>query len=216
MDLWGGHPGTANRRVTLNGRTTYPLARPDRRTLHARLSGHPTEADGPGPGPQRGAVRLRSGNDILGSLHRRSGLPAGRAAGDACGPQAGWTGSFRAAVRRSPSRANPEAMKLSLDVPAADCRPRSPPSIFRAATKAMTKTATGRRHDWHGFTKARQPVAYLGTATPAAVRGGLGFDDASCSGRHRGAGGGPFARRREFALHHAAAGPAAHARPVGG
>ena len=26
LELWGGHPGTANRRVTLNGRTTYPIA----------------------------------------------------------------------------------------------------------------------------------------------------------------------------------------------
>ena len=28
-ELWGGHPGTANRRVTLNGRTTYPIPSPD-------------------------------------------------------------------------------------------------------------------------------------------------------------------------------------------
>src|SRR5262245_4272548 len=28
MELWGGHPGTANRRVTLNGRTTYDLPNP--------------------------------------------------------------------------------------------------------------------------------------------------------------------------------------------
>ena len=25
LELWGGHPGTANRRVTVNGRTTYLL-----------------------------------------------------------------------------------------------------------------------------------------------------------------------------------------------
>ena len=25
LELWGGHPGTTNRRVTVNGRTTYPL-----------------------------------------------------------------------------------------------------------------------------------------------------------------------------------------------
>ena len=55
--------------------------RTPRRTLHACLPGLAAEKDGSGPRAQRGAVCLRSGIDVLGAFHRRSGLLAGGVAG---------------------------------------------------------------------------------------------------------------------------------------
>ncbi len=63
IELWGGHPGTANKRVTVNGRSTYAI--PEVGTaagkFYLSVSGDSTTVDGPRQRLQRDSIRLRQG-----------------------------------------------------------------------------------------------------------------------------------------------------------
>lgn len=163
LELWGGHPGTANRRVTLNGRTTYPLPGPkDEHCSHAYpviplkrtdlVEGH-------------NAIQFACdqgttfwGHFIVEQACLRAELPASH-------PdlkQAGLDG-FSARVRATPTPLAEEMVPYRLEVPAqfADKVARVD---FEAFYDGYDENGDGVTRDWHGFTKARQPVAWMGAA----------------------------------------------------
>jgi hypothetical protein len=162
LELWGGHPGTANRRVTLNGRSTYPLPNP--------VGEHCTHAYPVVPLKRTDLVEGHNavqfacdqgttfwGHFIVEQACLRAELPAMHSDLKQAGLDA-----FIAAVQAIPSGPNSEALKLSLALPA-DFAARVSAVDFEGRYDGYDENGNGQRLDWHGFTKGRRPVAHLGT-----------------------------------------------------
>lgn len=170
-EAWGGHPGTANKRITVNGRTTYWLPRVG--TEEGRCTYfYP-------------AVPLRL-TDLV------NGYNAIQFAVDQGSTFWGHMLVDNAALRVALTNGHPDLVKLGLADFAAvvkatpretgegflltlECPPEAAASIasvdFHGWYHGYDENGDGRRFDWHGFTKHREPVATLGvvTAPPFAL-----------------------------------------------
>jgi uncharacterized repeat protein (TIGR03806 family) len=168
LELWGGHPGTANRRVTLNGRSTYRLPVPDGEDCtHAYplvplritdlVSGH-------------NAIQFACdqgtsfwGHFIVDGACLRAVLPSGHPDLAAAG-----LAGFRAAVRARSDGEHPEHIVLALECAAADTA-RIARADFEGRYRGYDERGglEAETAGWHGFTKEREPVATIGTAGAA-------------------------------------------------
>ncbi len=161
LEVWGGHPGTIGKRVTLNGRTTYDLPEngtADRECTHL----YPSL-------PLRITDLLRGYNVLQFACDRgqtfwghflvdqaclRYELPVGHAAL----AKADRTG-FGARVQ---AQAVGETIALTLvadgpgvaDIAAVE---------FYGFYEGYDENGSGGGRQWHGFTRAREPVGHLGT-----------------------------------------------------
>jgi hypothetical protein len=172
LELWGGHPGTANRRVTLNGRTTYAL--PNHSGEHCThfypvvplkktdlVNGH-------------NAVQFACdsgttfwGHFIVDQACLRAELPAEHADLKAAGLE-----RFGASVRVAAGGADSETLRVQLQV-APELVSRIAVVDFEGRYEGYDENGDGRSNDWHGFTKNRQPVGHLGTAKAAPLETSL-------------------------------------------
>jgi hypothetical protein len=161
LELWGGHPGTANRRVTLNGRTTYPLPGPE--------GEHCTHAYPVVPLKRMDLVQGHNavqfacdqgttfwGHFIVEQACLRAELPAAH-------PDLKQAGldTFTAAVGAISTGPDSESLKLSLALPP-NFAARVSAVDFQGRYDGYDENGDGQRLDWHGFTKGRKPVAHLG------------------------------------------------------
>jgi hypothetical protein len=170
LELWGGHPGTARRRVTPNGRTTYEL--PDFAGEHC-CHMYPIVA--------LKLTDLVSGyNALQFACDQGTSFWGHFIVDNAClraelKPEhpdltaAGLAGCS-ARVRASPSAAEPETLELVLDAPP-EIVARIVSVDYEGLYRGYDENGDTRETDWHGFTKHRRRVAHLGTATkpPFAV-----------------------------------------------
>lgn len=164
LELWGGHPGTANKRVTLNGRSTYPI--PEVGTAE----GHCTH--------QYPTLPLKV-TDLVSGYN---------AVQFACDQGKSFWGHFivdNACLRIRLPRSHPDLARAGLEnfEPRVEVRPGPRPESFslslRAGQGELERIArvdywgfyegydeNGDRmfRDWHGFTKNRLPVGHLGSA----------------------------------------------------
>ncbi|HEY2251227.1 MAG TPA: PQQ-dependent sugar dehydrogenase [Planctomycetaceae bacterium] len=170
LELWGGHPGTANKRVAVNGRTTYAI--PEIGTA----SGHCTH--------QYPVIRLERsdlvqahnafqfacdrgdsfwGHFIVDNACLRVELDSRHPALDEARLQ-----GFRASV--VPRTSSGPALGLAIDVPPA-FRDLIAAVDFQGYYEGFDENGDGRTRDWHGMTKNRRPCDQLGTAeeTPFAI-----------------------------------------------
>ncbi len=177
-ELWGGHPGTANKRVGVNGRSLYPI--PDNGTA----AGHCTH--------QYPVLALRRsdvvngynalqfacgqgttfwGHFIVDNACLRAGLPSGHPdlkKLDLAG--------FRASVRLHPRRDESIEVRLETNQPERIAR-----ADFQGFYEGYDENGDGAALDWHGFTKSRRPEAWLGAAEAAPFS--LIWDTAMTPGR---------------------------------
>jgi hypothetical protein len=168
LELWGGHPGTTNRRVNVNGRTTYALP---------GIAGD-TQCTHMYPRPVLKITDLVDGyNALQFACDQGTSFWGHFIIDEACLRailkedhsdlrDAGLLG-FRASVVATPSRAGAEGIELTLDVPA-DKRDKIESVDYQGYYDSYDENGDGRTRDWHGFTKKRRPVAILGTATGAS------------------------------------------------
>jgi hypothetical protein len=166
-ELWGGHPGTANKRVSVNGRSLYAL--PENGTA----AGHCTHL--------YPSIRLRR-DDVVNGYN---------ALQFACDRGSTFWGHFivdNACLRAGLGRSHPDLKRLGLDgfraavgaAPESEERLAvwlecgSPEQIarvdFQGFYAGYDENGDGLARDWHGFTKSRQPEAWLGAATAAPFR----------------------------------------------
>lgn len=166
-ELWGGHPGTANRRVGINGRSLYPL--PENGTA----AGHCTHLYPTIP------LRL---TDVVNGYN---------ALQFACDLGTTFWGHFivdHACLRAGLRRDHPDLKKLELDGFQARVQVEPGPNEtlrltlesnapkrirrvhFRGFYEGYDENGDGLTRDWHGFTKGREPVAWLGSAAAAPFR----------------------------------------------
>ncbi len=164
LELWGGHPGTANKRFTVNGRSTYKI--PEVGTEQ----GHCTH--------QYPRIKLK-----------RTDLVSGyNAIQFACDQGKSFWGHFivdNACLRIELPRSHPDLAKAGLTDfdPRVDVFPGPGPETFTISLQAdasevakiarvdywgfyegYDENGDGVFRDWHGFTKNRLPTGHLGSA----------------------------------------------------
>ncbi|HWQ52759.1 MAG TPA: hypothetical protein VN442_03685 [Bryobacteraceae bacterium] len=168
LEIWGGHPATARKRVTLNGRTTYDI--PETGTaakncthLYPTIPIKITDLVNGYNAVQFACDQGTSfwGHFIVENACLRAGLkpehPSLQAAGLA---------GCRYAVKASPDG---ERMGLSLDTTPA-CLAAVSSVDFQTSYEGYRENGSIEPADWHGFTKHREPVAFAGRASAAPFR----------------------------------------------
>ena len=170
LELWGGHPGTARKRVTVNGRSTYSIP------PVGTEAGHVTHQYPTLPLDRSDLVRGHNafqfacdqgeafwGHYIVDEAALTTELARDHPAIDSAG-----LSEFRAEVRpeRHPSD---ERVHLHLDVPNGwDSRIER--VTFYGRYEGYDENGNRRSRDWHGFTKEKQPAGHLGTSEEAPYR----------------------------------------------
>jgi hypothetical protein len=165
-ELWGGHPGTAGHRVTINGRSTYKFDIPGKDdcthlypTIRLKLS-HLVN------GYNALQFACDTGTAFWGHfIVDNACLRAELRADDAELAKYGLN-LFTAAVEVSPDARRPEQYKLSLRVNGADAK-RIAAVHFQGYYDGYDENGNGRTRDWHGFTKRRRPTAMIATTKTA-------------------------------------------------
>ncbi len=160
LELWGGHPGTANKRVTVNGRNTYALPKVGTEEHHCTHH-YP-------------AVPLKLTDLVSGSA--RCSSPATRV--KASGGTSSSTGAclrtvLKRGIRRSRNmdwtispprwkRSGRSAKRFQLRLVVAEVFVGKIAAVeFHGFYDGYDENGNRQSRDWHGFTKARQPVAVL-------------------------------------------------------
>lgn len=163
LELWGGHPHSTNRRVTVNGRTTYPIPVADNEhcnhIYHTDLlkmtdlvSGH-------------NALQFAVDGDETFWGHfivEEAGL-------DALLPEtdiriADFSNEFSGcdlSIDSEPDRVNARVAFPS------SMQSRVQRVHFYGYYEGFDENGDGRSLDWHGLTKRKQPIGHLGTVSDA-------------------------------------------------
>ncbi len=166
-EVWGGHPGTANKRITVNGRSTYLLPRVGTEEGHCTYF-YPS-------------IPLKLGDLV-------NGYEAVQWAVDQGTTFWGHTLVDNAAIRVALTNGHPdleklglasfsgrvtaellpsgEGFKLELECPA-EVAVRIASVDFQGWYEGYDENGNRQRRDWHGYSKHRLPVATLGVV-PAA------------------------------------------------
>jgi hypothetical protein len=185
FELWGGHPGTAKKTVTVNGRSTYAI--PEAGTADGHCTYHypviALKLEDLGRGENIFQFACEKGTSFWGHY-----IIDNAALRVKLKPSDDFTAKV---IVRS---AGNERLDLSLQFPEA-WRPRIARVDYEARYHGYDEDGDGEQADWHGFTKARQPVAIVGSSShppfnvewdcsmlpdqnPLAVRAILRFKDA--------------------------------------
>jgi len=163
LELWGGHPGTSNKRVTVNGRSTYTL--PEIGTAAGQCTHqYPVLALQRSDLVQaHNAFQFACdqgdsfwGHFIIDNACLRVELPPEHATLREAGLE-----SFSARIVTE--AVSGETIPLRLEVPA-DLRGRVAGADFQGFYSGYDENGDGRALDWHGMTKARRPYEHLGSS----------------------------------------------------
>lgn len=168
LELWGGHPGTANRRVTFNGRSTYPIdiAGGDKHCTHLYPT-IPLRVSDLVNGYNALQFACDQGTSFWGHFIVDNACLRAIFRGDHPDLRKAGLAGFQATVKTSiHASSDEEKIELSLEVAA------GPPAAvsavdFQAHYAGYDENGSGRAKSWHGFTKKRQPVAHAGSAAQA-------------------------------------------------
>jgi hypothetical protein len=167
LELWGGHPGTANKRVTVNGRSTYSIQDVGTYNKHCThqyptLYLQPTDLVNGYNAFQFACDRGSSfwGHFIVDNAALRLELKRDHADLE----KAGLRG-FNALIKAEAVPGNFEAIRLKLSssedaaIAAVD---------YQGFYYGYDENGDTMTYGWHGLTKNKQPVALIGTGTHAS------------------------------------------------
>jgi hypothetical protein len=166
LELWGGHPGTANKRVTVNGRGSYTILEV------GTAAGHCTHQYPVIPLERSDLVQAHNaiqfacdrgdsfwGHFIVDNACLRVELPPDHAT-----LQRAKLGGFSAVVTVKPGTG--ESLTVGLDV-LDKFRDQVAAVDFQGYYEGYDENGDGRSHDWHGMTRRREASGHLGTARQA-------------------------------------------------
>jgi hypothetical protein len=168
LELWGGHPGTARKRFTVNGQGSYELPEVGTAEGHCTFSYPLVPLD---------RAHLRRGDNVFefsceqGTSfwgHFLFEVAAVRAVLRRDHPDlraTGWEG-FRVRVQAEPRTGEPEFLKLSVQGPPEDLD-RIDFVDFQGFYFGYDENGDGKTRDWHGFTKQKAPAGILGSSQGA-------------------------------------------------
>lgn len=170
-ELWGGHPGTANKRVTVNGRSTWQIPRVGTEDGHCTFSypviNLPVSDLVNGANAFQWAIDQGTtfwGHAMVDQACLRVALTNGH-------PRIVEQGlaEFRATVNAQPQFEEMwETIELTLDMDPA-MKEKIASVTFQGWYDGYDDNGNLRRRDWHGFTLDREPVAYLGAVRDGAT-----------------------------------------------
>lgn len=163
-ELWGGHPGTANKRVMINGRSLYSLPENGTAAGHCTHSYPriPLRKDDVVNGYNAIQFACDQGNSFWGhfivdNACLRAALPRNHQALKHVG-----LNGFQAEVEVKPGDHEILALSLKTNMPE-----RIEAVYFQGHFDGYDENGDGLTLDWHGFTKGRLPEAWLGAAHSA-------------------------------------------------
>jgi hypothetical protein len=171
LEFWGGHPGTANKRVTVNGRSTHVFKPVGTEEGHCTYF-YPSIPLGI-PNLVRGwnafqfAVDQGTtfwGHALIDQAALRFAVPSGHTDLKSVGLD-----TFSVAVAAVPRKAPAEGYELQLEGPA-DALARVASVEFEAWYEGYDENGDQRTRDWHGFTKNRIAEAHVATVSSAPFR----------------------------------------------
>ena len=167
LELWGGHPGTVNKRVSVNGRTTYKLPEVGTAAKNCTYS-YPFI-------PLKTSDLVNGYNAFQFACDQGSTF-WGHYIIDNAGLRVALTKSHPAlrqnnlhefvALLMMRSGSNRESFNFALNVPP-PFRNAIASVDFQGFYEGYDENGNELTRDWHGFTKSRQPVAFIGSATRA-------------------------------------------------
>jgi hypothetical protein len=166
LELWGGHPATVNKRLTINGRSQYAI--PENGTanyncthLYPSFALKLTDLVNGYNAVQFACDQGESfwGHFIVEQAALRTALKNDHPDLVKSGLQ-GFTATVSAVTNQN------ESVALSLQVPEA-MKAQIAAVDYQGWYGGYDENGDGLRTDWHGFTKMRQPVAYVAAAVGA-------------------------------------------------
>jgi len=165
LEMWGGHPGTAGKRVSVNGRNTYWFPRFGAEDGHCTYSYPvlPLERSDLVNGWNAFQLALDQGTTFWG--HMMVDEACLRVALTNAHPDlskmglGGFTGRVKA-------NSDNDTILLALDSPT-EFTSRIDRVDFQAWYSGFDENGNRRDTDWHGFTRNRAPSAFAGMATNA-------------------------------------------------
>ncbi len=169
LEMWGGHPGTAGKRVTVNGRSTYSFPRVGSEDGHCTYSYPVIELKRTDLVDGWDAFQLALdqgsafwGHALVDQAHLRIALP--RLHPDLIQRR---LDQFTATVVAASLDAPAEGLCFELQTP----QPELVDHVdFQTWYFGYDENRNLREPDWHGFTKDRLPVGYAGAAAAAPFR----------------------------------------------
>jgi hypothetical protein len=170
-EMWGGHPGTSNKRVTVNGRSTYALPRVGTEEGHCTYFYPvvPLKISDLANGWSAFQFALDQGTTFWGhALIENACLRVALTNRHADLVKLGLDG-FSTSVAADPLGQGAEGFALELRVPA-EFTSRIARVDFQAWYSGYDDNGNLRTTDWHGFTKNRLPLAHIGTAAVSPFR----------------------------------------------
>lgn len=158
LELWGGHPGTAKKSLTLNGKSSYDVPEVGTAEMNCTYS-YPVI-------PLKAAELVRGRNVFQFTCERGRSFWGHYIIDNAClrltlrpdHPEVAEAGlsDFTAAVRAAPGRG--ETIELGLQCPPRDAK-RFASVEYWGRYDGYDENGDGRANDWHGFTKGQKTVA---------------------------------------------------------
>lgn len=166
LEAWGGHPGTANKRFIVNGRDTYFLPHVGTEEMNCTYFYPETSLKISdlvnGYNAFQFAVdqgKAFWGHMLVDNARLRVGLTNNH-------PDIlkDGLGGFNTSIKVAPPLNSSESLNLSLVIPL-EFSSLVESVDFQGNYFGYDENGNGLMKDWHGFTKNRIPVAFLGTAT---------------------------------------------------
>jgi len=182
LELWGGHPGVANKRFTLNGKGTYRLPEVGAAAKNCTYSypAVPLKL----PELKRGANAFQftceRGETFWGHYLIRAAAVRLELERTCPALKEAALAGFTASVTARPHEGKAETLTLSLRVPRA-MTSKVGRVEYWGRYRGYDENGDGRGEDWHGYTKDRQAAGIIGSSAtpPFAVEWDLSMAPAS-------------------------------------
>jgi hypothetical protein len=168
-ELWGGHPGTANRRVTVNGRSTHPIPAPggDKQCTHL-YPVIPLKVTDLVNGYNALQFACDQGTTFWGHFIVDQACLRAELKPDHPDLKKARLDEFRATVRAAPAMVA-DVIDLALNV-STEWLPAIARVDFQSYYRGYAENGSDQAAGWHGFTTKRQPVGWAASADKAPFK----------------------------------------------
>lgn len=166
LELWGGHPGTENKRFVLNGKQTYPLPEVGTAEGHCtysypRIALDVTDLQ---QGENTFAFTCEKGDSFWGHYLIRTACLRLKLKPDSRELRAAGLTDAEITVRHHVEESLPRTVLLNVDAPQ-PLRARIAQVEYYGKYEGYDENGNGRSDDWHGFTKDGEARGHIATAT---------------------------------------------------
>ena len=165
LELWGGHPGTARKRFSLNGQGSYEIPEVGTAAGNCTFSypSIPLDLAHLKRGDNVFEFSCEQGTSFWGHFLFEVAAVKVFLKGDHPDLRASGLDSFHVDVSAQRQVGSAERLLLSVEGPPRDLS-RIDTVDYEARYRGFDENGDGETTDWHGFTKQKLPVAILGTS----------------------------------------------------